>query len=189
MRNDIDPATIHHPSDLLSAEHRTIVTVLDAIDAELARAGAFRPAFWRRVTEFITEFADRCHHGKEEDLLFPALEAAGLPCGGPTTVMRQEHAEGRDCTRRMREGTDAGDAAATRAAARAYVDLLRQHIEKEDEILFDMARHVLPQADADALLARFRSFDADDIGDAEIHRLAALARGLTAEAGGRAVGA
>ncbi len=183
MRADIDASILHHPADLLSAEHRTILGVLDAIDAELARPGALRPDFWRRAAEFIALFADRCHHGKEEDLLFPALEAAGMPRGGPTDVMRHEHVEGRELTRRLREAAAAGDAAAVRTAARAYVDLLRQHIEKEDEILFMMARRFLPAAEAATLLARCQRFDAEDVGDAEIARLVVLAVDLRREAG------
>ena len=53
---------------------------------------------------FLKEFADKCHHGKEEGLLFPAMVAAGIPDkGGPIGVMLAEHTQGRQFIRDMEE--------------------------------------------------------------------------------------
>ena len=103
--------------------------------------------------KFFREFADRCHHGKEEDLLFPALEAQGFPRdAGPTAVMRMEHEQGRAAVRGMAESLAAA-AAGDRAglehwlhSARIYIELLRAHIQKEDHCLFGMAEEALPAA-------------------------------------------
>ncbi len=66
-------------------------------------------------------FADQCHHGKEEDLLFPAMEAAGIPReSGPIGVMLEEHNIGRQYVRGMAEavsGYRAGETQAGRAFA------------------------------------------------------------------------
>lgn len=44
---------------------------------------------------FLKEFADRCHHGREEGILFPALVNAGIPeQSGPIGVMLAEYVEG-----------------------------------------------------------------------------------------------
>jgi hypothetical protein len=49
-----------------------------------------------KILEFLTVFVDTCHHGKEEEFLFPALVSVGIPKeGGPIEVMRAEHDQGR----------------------------------------------------------------------------------------------
>jgi hemerythrin-like domain-containing protein len=96
-----------------------------------------------QLIEFFIVFVDKCHHGKEEELLFPALEAIGVQRdGGPIGVMLAEHQQGREYVQKMNEAFsqyNEGDrAAATKLAknARAYIALLRQHIDKENNVLF-----------------------------------------------------
>lgn len=132
----------------LREEHRHILGVADALAVLVAAADDGRwdvDAFADCVT-FIRLFADACHHGKEEDLLFPELEAAGMPREqGPIAVMLHEHRQGRALAQHMAGALDAARAgdetarAALRNGAIAYVDLIRAHIQKEDNILFAMA--------------------------------------------------
>ena len=132
----------------LREEHEHILEVADALAALVAAAAEDRwdlEGFADCVT-FIRLYADACHHGKEEDLLFPELESAGLPREtGPIAVLLQEHAQGRAYARYMAgalEGAGAGDATARatlRNAAIGYVNLIRAHIQKEDNVLFAMA--------------------------------------------------
>lgn len=132
----------------LREEHRLILAVADALDALVTAADAGRwdvDALGDCVT-FIRLFADACHHGKEEDLLFPELERAGLPHDhGPIAVMLEEHRQGRAFARYMAgalDGARAGDATARatlRNAAAGYVTLIRNHIHKEDHVLFELA--------------------------------------------------
>ena len=132
----------------LREEHEHILEVANALAALVGAAGEDRwdfDAFADCVT-FIRLFADACHHGKEEDLLFPELEKAGMPRNqGPIAVMLHEHQQGRALARHMAdalEGARAGDAqsqATLRNAATGYVNLIRNHIHKEDHILFHMA--------------------------------------------------
>ena len=138
---------------ILMEEHRVIERVLSSLGASAARLEAghsVRPGFFLDATDFIRGFADGCHHRKEEGVLFPAMESAGVPRhGGPISVMLAEHEEGRRLTRAMREAAEklsAGDSHAggeVISSARGYVALLRQHIAKEDGILFPMADHVI----------------------------------------------
>ena len=132
----------------LRDEHQHILAVADALAVFVGAADAGRwdvDGFADCVT-FIRLFADACHHGKEEDLLFPELEAAGMPREhGPIAVMLHEHQQGRALARQMAGALDAaraedGGARATlRNAAAAYVSLIRAHIQKEDHVLFAMA--------------------------------------------------
>jgi hemerythrin-like domain-containing protein len=166
------------PIEELMDEHRTIEQVLAALETAAQRDVPI--SFYERAVDFITHFADGCHHDKEEALLFPALEAHGVPKGGgPIAVMLHEHDVGRACVARLREAIAAGDVAAARDAARDYTDLLHPHIAKEDGVLYEIARRVLPKQEIEALATRFEAVD-ESRGDAARYR--ELAARLLAEA-------
>ena len=153
-----------HPVDVLMAEHRTIERVLTAVENRLAdtRPGPFPYEFLSGALDFFRNFADGCHHAKEEELLFPLLEQRGIPREhGPIGCMLKEHAQGRDYLATVRAHLDAArdgsaeDVEAVRVAALSYIGMLRQHIYKEDNILFQMAFRALSPADAEDLMAGF----------------------------------
>lgn len=169
---------------ILSGEHRVILQVLSALEEMAGRAtsGALPADDARDALAVLRTFADKCHHGKEEDILFPALEAQ-VPGFGPTQVMRAEHIEGRALIRAMGEAAAAGGATAFADAAYGYVDLLRAHIAKEDDILFRMAQAMLtPEQDA-AILDAYRRIEHDDMGDGTHLRMLAIADRLAAAYG------
>ncbi len=153
--------------DRLVADHEIIERGLSVLERAVARIDSGQPPqdeFLKWAPEFFARFADRCHHAKEEDLFFPLLKQLGIPVqGGPIGVMLQEHEAGRDCVRRMREafGSNGLDSAEFSAAANAFVPLLRQHIYKENNILFQMAANVLSQADDDAMMEQFLAVEQD----------------------------
>lgn len=132
----------------LREEHEHILEVADALAGLVGAADADRWDFegFADCVTFIRLYADACHHGKEEDLLFPELAAAGMPREhGPIAVMLHEHQQGRALARHMAgalDGARSGDAAARatlRNAAVGYVNLIRAHIHKENNVLFEMA--------------------------------------------------
>ncbi len=138
-------------------EHRLIETVLGALDnyaAAVERGNSFERDDLPRFVTFIREFADAKHHGKEEDILFAAMVANGFPRdGGPIAVMLEEHDLGRSHVGELAEiaasdgpwGEDL--VAQLTKAARAYTELLRGHLAKEDNVLYPMARSALsPEA-------------------------------------------
>jgi hemerythrin-like domain-containing protein len=125
----------------------------------------------RQAVSFFRHFADRCHHAKEEDLLFPAMEARGFSReSGPTGVMIHEHQQARDHVRKMDENIEAaaqGDPGALQKFtqhARAYSSLLRNHIEKEDHCLYTMANQALTDEDQQELLNAFEQVEAEKAG-------------------------
>ncbi len=133
------------PTGMLRDEHRLILEVASVLERALDAGGGDFDALGECVA-FFRLFADACHHGKEEDLLFPALQHQGMPGDvGPIAVMLHEHRIGREFIRRMAEALpgaadgDAGAAAEVAEAGRGYVELIRAHIAKEDGILFEMA--------------------------------------------------
>ena len=159
---------------VLRKEHEAILRMLDVTE-EVARrlesGERIATESLASVLEFFRLFADRCHHGKEEDLLFPQLEKKGMPrTGGPIWVMLHEHDEGRALIRQMAESTDAYPSQPEKAgpawaqAARGYVNLLRAHIDKENNILFVMAERMLTPAEQTALAEAFEKVEAERMG-------------------------
>lgn len=139
-------------------EHQTILRVLASLEALVSgpEPGDEPVDTHREIVRFLREYADRLHHGKEEDLLFPAMESAGIPADqGPTAVMRIEHDEGRALVRRMAAQCEVEDARFDRRAfaepALAFVALLRAHIGKEDHILYPLAGRMLRDSDMSQL--------------------------------------
>lgn len=158
----------------LMDDHQTILRMLRALNGMCLRLGEGKavPADdLAAALDFIKTFADHAHHGKEEDLLFPAMEEAGFPRdGGPIAVMLMEHAQGRAYVQSLSaalERVRAGDAAAFKDAARAasgYSALLSAHIGKEDNILYPMAMEALPAPRWDVLKKEFDRVEAERMG-------------------------
>jgi len=186
-------------TEILSGEHRVIERVLSCLENmtdRLERDGRLVEADGRDAVDFFGNFADKCHHGKEEARLFPALEAKGFPAeGGPTGIMRSEHDIGRGHVRSMAESLDGAVRGDQRAAirfvahARAFIDLLRAHIWKEDNRLFPMADNALSDSDQESLLRDFHHVESDHMGAGTHERYLALADRLGAAYGVPAVAA
>jgi hemerythrin-like domain-containing protein len=149
---------VQDPIDTLMAEHRIIEKVLDAV--ELAAEREMPVSFYERALDFLASFADQVHHAKEEDCLFPVIEAHGIPREmGPIGVMCDEHVVGRAHVGRMREQLRLGRRDALCRESLEYVALLRQHIRKEDEVLFQITRQVMRGDDVRRLAGAFEEAD------------------------------
>lgn len=175
------------PTAILREEHEVILAVIAALERAVDQGGRLGDAeFWQGAVEFIRGFADRCHHAKEEHVLFPHLERRGIPReGGPVGVMLAEHEQGRAYVRSMaesREGAAAGDDRARQTflgAVRGYCDLLVNHIEKENGVLFPMAERVLSPTDGEELLREFSTRENEEVNPGERERLLQIAERLT----------
>lgn len=162
------------PTAELKAEHQGVMRVLAVLERmcqHLEDGEAVASDHLAQVLEFLRVFVDKCHHGKEEDFLFPALEKTGLAHdSGPIAVMLAEHAQGRQLVgglARALEGLAAGDQDAApdlATAGREYVDLLRAHIHKEDNVLFALADERLGRAEEERLSQAFELLEAERIG-------------------------
>ncbi len=161
-------------TEQLRHEHEAIILVLSILDKFLHRIGDGQEVnreHFGQVLEFIQVFADKCHHGKEEQFLFPALEAAGIPkTGGPLGVMLGEHEHGRELIRQIAaawqkyQSGDRAAAAGLIVSARDYIALLNDHIFKENNILFPMAEARLSAATQEQLLKEFDRLEIERIG-------------------------
>ncbi len=174
MHESTTPTPQMPPTAELTSEHAVIKRVLAVLERLIGRARrgeAFEAESLASAVEFFRLFADACHHAKEEDLLFPVLEARGIPKeGGPIGVMLEEHRQARGYTREMATALEDRDRDREVAegrflsAAENYLELLTQHIFKEDNVLFRMGDRVLTGDDQQKLAVGFcdvacRSFD------------------------------
>lgn len=136
---------MRNPTDVLRDEHRVILQALDVLERAIGRQSQGAPiadGWWADAVAWLRAFADRNHHAKEEQSLFPAMVKAGVPSeGGPIAVMLDEHAQGRALIAAIADGVGA----ARVVAARDYVNLLRAHIDKENGVLFPLADAVIDE--------------------------------------------
>lgn len=145
--------------EILVNEHKNILKVIAALLNQCARdekAGAVSADFYRSEIDFIRNYADRFHHAKEEDILFIELnkDSANMHCN-PTEQMLYEHDLGRRCVKELEAGVDETDLAKVLAGARGYGNLLKDHIYKEDNILYPMAEEALSDEIKNEMLIKF----------------------------------
>lgn len=169
----------------LKHDHRVIEKVLVVLEKLTQSPGEVSLNKWEKAVDFICHFADKCHHLKEEKILFPALEERGIPCeGGPIGMMLVEHEEGRGYVREMAEALahEGEDPEVTKTIlvenASAYLRLLRQHIAKEDEVLFEMADEALTPEEQKELLREFEEHEAREMGAGVHERYLKIAQEL-----------
>ena len=174
--------------ETLMTEHRLIEQVLDALVGfadGIRRRGTTEKEELARFVQFLRDFADGCHHGKEEGVLFAAMVDHGFPReGGPIAVMLHEHDQGRGLVKILRERAEQptpwndGDRQEIAAVADGFAQLLHAHIHKEDAILYPMAeQHLAPE-----VIARIgddcERFEVERPGAGEHDRLHRLAEEL-----------
>jgi hemerythrin-like domain-containing protein len=179
-------------TEILSSEHRVIERVIQALETaanRLQTGQTVRVEFFLDAADFIKGFADGCHHKKEEGVLFQAMLDHGLPLqNSPVAVMLNEHEQGRAYTRGIRQAAEriqAGDASASSALfenALGYARLLRQHITKEDHVLFPMADKVIPAAQHDEVWIGFEHVEHEETGEGVHEKYLGLAERLEREA-------
>jgi len=178
-------------TQVLRQEHEAILKMIGAAEeaaCRLERGEAVRQETLANILEFFRVFADQCHHGKEEELLFPLLESKGLPRdGGPTGVMLAEHEQGRQLIREMSAAVEAYSNNVSEAglrwaqAAKAYAALLRAHIFKENNVLFRVAEQMLTSAEQEALAEGCERLELEKMEAGTHERLHAKMHTLLAE--------
>jgi hemerythrin-like domain-containing protein len=176
--------------EVLMSEHRLIEQVLGSLEtftSEIEGGLAPERPLLADYGTFLRDFADSCHHGKEENVLFQRMVERGFPREtGPVAVMLYEHEVGRShvsALRQVGEGTGLLTAAETGVVlenAGAFIPLLRAHILKEDRILYPMAVRLLTGPEMDAMETDFAAFEARMRADGSYDRLHGLADRLTA---------
>jgi hemerythrin-like domain-containing protein len=175
------------PTEMLEAEHRVIAKVIGAVPVVADKLEAGQPVdveTLRNIVEFMRTFADKCHHGKEEELLFPTLANKGVPLQGcPVGVLIAEHTRGRALVKELADAADVyqkGDLGGKEALVkglRGIVALYPNHIWKEDYLLFPLTNKVLSPEEQQNLYKEFEKVE-ERIGRDTHHRLEEFAEHL-----------
>jgi hemerythrin-like domain-containing protein len=158
------------PIGLLMIEHRLIERMIRLLKQQLEQVGKIKkadPVFIDTAVDFIRQYADRCHHGKEEDILFRDLKRKGLSENHKVIMdeLLDEHARARKATGNLLDAKArylAGDADALRDIVDAItwlVSFYPGHIEKEDRQFFIPAMAYFPEAEQNGMLQEFNEFD------------------------------
>jgi hemerythrin-like domain-containing protein len=162
MKTDITQALV--------AEHRLILRMIALLEKNAPRTadGNYRNwQFYLDGIDFIRQYADSFHHAKEEDILFKALIDNGMPKEhSPVAAMLMEHDQGRSFVRAMESAVHAAQAGRTDTCraiadnALGYAALLRDHISKEDDILYPLAERVIPESMRTGILQGYQAAEA-----------------------------
>lgn len=166
-----------YASEDLRNEHEGILlgmSILESMVGDLKTNRGVDGGDLGDMVDFLKLFADKCHHGKEEGFLFPAMEKYGIPKErGPIGQMLLEHEEGRRLIARMSKALE--DKTPKKKefaeAAEAYIELLRSHIEKENGVLFPMGDRMIPPEQQAELLRSFERHEEEAMGKGTHERL------------------
>src|SRR3989338_10205980 len=146
----------------LKEEHKAVkqaLKILEKICKKLDKGENVDPKHLDDLLNFLRTFVDKCHHSKEEDVLFPAMEKAGVPNeGGPIGMMLIEHDLGRGFIKGMVEGKDFVK------NARDYIALLTDRSEEEEGILYMIADMHIPAEEQKKLLKEFDKIEEEKVG-------------------------
>jgi hemerythrin-like domain-containing protein len=153
----------------LIREHRDIEQVLDALESFVDTLGRDPERERGDIADFVRffeELVDRCHHGKEENYLFTRMHDYGFSREkGPVSAMLSEQGEGRDhllALASIAAGTgilSPRERADVRGHGLGYIMRIRPHIKREEDILFPMVMHSLPEFVLDDIDRDFHTFE------------------------------
>ena len=171
MKTDITKALVD--------EHRLILRMIALLERnapKTAEGSYLNWQFYLDGIDFIRQYADRFHHAKEEDVLFKALVDNGMPKdNSPVAAMLMEHDQGRNFVRAMVSAVLEAQAGRTDAYqeiadnATGYATLLRDHIAKEDDILYPLSERVLPESVRAGVLVGYQAAEAQVSSDFSEH--------------------
>jgi hemerythrin-like domain-containing protein len=162
------------PTEDLTNEHNAIKVMLSIMNKIAENINTNKNLDIRdieNIVDFLKTFADKCHHGKEENALFPALIKAGIPKeNGPIGVMLYEHTVGRGYIKEISTGAEnykknhpkSDELIAT--SLTNYVNLLKNHIQKEENVLFPMANKVLSEQTQNEIFEQFERIEEVVVG-------------------------
>jgi hemerythrin-like domain-containing protein len=165
---------------------KIMLSILEQVCHQFEAKGSLNKEHFEGILEFLKVFIARCHHGKEEDLLFPALETVGVPKEGPITTALHQHELGRNHVKAMSNAFAmfmTGDRSSSQDMvqnAHGYISLLKDHIEMENNVLFVAADSRLSEQKQDELCEGFEKIEEERIGVGKHEEFHGLLKKLSA---------
>ncbi|NLE68772.1 MAG: cation-binding protein [Clostridiales bacterium] len=158
------------PNGILMIEHRLIEKFLVMVGQEIDRIDerlAADEGFLKSTVDFIRNYADGIHHGKEEDILFEQLKDKAMNAE-ETAMMEELNAEHVVSRRMVSELVEAE--AGYFGGDRTQLDVIKEkltflvnfypvHIAKEDKDFFPKSQRYFSAEELDRMLAEFQAFD------------------------------
>jgi hemerythrin-like domain-containing protein len=170
------------PIEELVMEHqlvRLILLILGRICERIECGESVDVRHLRLALEFIRVFVVGAHHAKEDEALIPLVSGAGLPGeSGPLAAIRSEHEVGRgyfeELSRAVAEYEERRDRPSSMKvvnAAKRYIELLDQHMDKEDNVVYPLISRFMDERLERILAERFRRIDVEAVGAEKYERL------------------
>jgi len=174
-----------NPTEILKKEHKIVLLVLNGAEREakaIQDTNKINVEKISRMVDFFRNFTDKCHHAKEEKYLIVKMRERGISSESkPVAFLLKEHVKGREKVKAIAEAlpkAGKGDSSAIKSVKDnlfTYVQLLRGHIDREDNILFPMADRIFSPEDQKALTEAFEKVEAEEMGEGvheKYHKLA-----------------
>lgn len=161
------------PTDDLKEEHHAVklmLEILDGICTNIESGKDVKHEHLENVVEFLKVFVDKCHHTKEEEYLFPLMKKANVP-GSKDIIdsLLEEHEYGRrdvdTIAKAVSLNMDSEALSKIVKSSKDYIQLLTQHITKEDNILFPLADEHLAEKVQEDMLISFQIVESEKIGE------------------------
>ncbi len=170
MKNKISETT-----KILMDEHKNILKVANALEKEceeIKNGKRVNDEFLRKVIDFIRNYADKFHHAKEEDILFKEMCKSSvqekLHCN-PIEQMLKEHNLGRNFIKGIEEGMKERFRQKVVENALGYVQLIKEHIYKEDNVLYPMGDEALDKVILKSMLDKFKKIEEERRNEKQKH--------------------
>lgn len=148
---------------ILLNEHKNILEIIEFLEKECDKIESGKSIdknFFKKIVEFIRNYADKFHHAKEENILFSEMNKnqKELHCN-PMAQMVYEHDLGRNYVKEIEKGIKEYNKNKVVENARSYCKLLREHIHKEYNILYPMADEILDKKAQFSMLEKFKKIE------------------------------
>ena len=172
----------------LMEEHKLINRMIDVLESaanQLEENKEITPDIFDKAADFIRTFADKFHHAKEEDILFKEMIKKGMPeKDSPVEAMLIEHEQGREFVKGLIKATAEFKEGNKKKAkeiienARGYIELLREHIDKEDNILYPLAEKMFTKSEKEKQLDKFKEAEISKGGNKTVSKYMELVKEL-----------
>ena len=142
-----------NPLEILKKEHETVLKVLNNLETDLEARNISQA---KKSIELLEKEFNRHSLNKEEKILFPEIEKFMPRENGPTGMMIIEH---KDLTESIKKFKQINNSENLNETGSYIINLLREHIDKENNMLFMMADMHLDAKQKEIILKKFKEID------------------------------